>query len=75
MQRGAASRTAARCRGLWRGLDDAEWQLKGLPVVRGSPQKVQHWADDQTLKELPQPQVLFMFGLLNLKPAPSIVSI
>ena len=27
-----------------------------------------------TLNELPQPQVLFTFGLLNLKPAPSIVS-
>ena len=27
-----------------------------------------------TLKELPQPQVLFTFGLLNLKPAPSSVS-
>jgi hypothetical protein len=27
-----------------------------------------------TLNELPQPQVLFTFGLLNLKPAPSSVS-
>ena len=27
-----------------------------------------------TLNELPQPQVLFTFGLLNLKPAPSRVS-
>ena len=28
-----------------------------------------------TLNELPQPQVLLTFGLLNLKPAPSNVSI
>jgi hypothetical protein len=28
----------------------------------------------QTLKELPHPQVLFTFGLLNLNPAPSIDS-
>ena len=28
-----------------------------------------------TLNELPQPQVLLTFGLLNLKPAPSSVSI
>jgi len=27
-----------------------------------------------TLNELPQPQVLLTFGLLNLKPAPSSVS-
>ena len=27
-----------------------------------------------TLKELPQPQVLFTLGLLNLKPEPSMVS-
>jgi hypothetical protein len=27
-----------------------------------------------TLKELPQPQVLLTFGLLNLKPEPSMVS-
>jgi hypothetical protein len=27
-----------------------------------------------TLNELPQPHVLFTFGLLNLNPAPSIVS-
>ena len=27
-----------------------------------------------TLNELPQPQVFFTFGLLNLKPAPSRVS-
>jgi len=27
-----------------------------------------------TLNELPQPQVLFTFGLLNLNPAPSSVS-
>ena len=28
----------------------------------------------QALKELPQPQVLFTLGLLNLNPAPSSVS-
>ena len=31
-------------------------------------------AGAQALKELPQPQVDFTFGLLNLKPEPSIVS-
>ena len=30
--------------------------------------------DSYTLNELPQPQVLFTFGLLNLNPAPSSVS-
>ena len=30
--------------------------------------------DRQTVKELPQPQVLLTLGLLNLKPAPSSVS-
>ncbi len=28
----------------------------------------------QALNELPQPQVVFTFGLLNLNPAPSMVS-
>ena len=54
-------------------------QEKG-PRVRQEPRKIRANDDQElkcsyALKELPQPQVLLTLGLLNLKPAPSTVSI
>jgi hypothetical protein len=48
---------------------------QGTGTKRGHPDSIETPAEScYTLKELPQPQVLLTFGLLNLKPEPSIVS-
>lgn len=47
------------------------WGARRWRVLRRNKAKLEAI---YTLKELPQPQVLFTLGLLNLKPAPSRVS-
>jgi hypothetical protein len=47
---------------------------EGLLERIHEPRRSYRYLGNYTLKELPQPQVLFTFGLLNLKPAPSSVS-
>jgi hypothetical protein len=54
--------------------DPARRTIKRAPGVSRSPKVVPFIVGYYTLKELPQPHVLFTFGLLNLKPAPSSVS-
>ena len=48
-------------------------QKKGVQP-KPHPTKDENLYRNYTLNELPQPQVLFTFGLLNLNPAPSSVS-
>jgi len=51
-------------------FDFAQGRLRRLSQHKTS----QHRNKRYTLKEEPQPQVLFTFGFSNLKPAPSRVS-
>ncbi len=48
--------------------------MEKAPRGAGSLLKSWRWVRIYTLKELPQPQVDLTLGLLNLKPAPSMVS-
>ena len=44
--------------------------FRGGPVGGAEPLPPSERSERQALKELPQPQVDFTFGLLNLNPAP-----
>jgi len=54
--------------------DGATKKREGLKTLPYGADAVSIRADVYTLNELPQPQVLFTFGLLNLKPEPSMDS-
>ncbi len=57
-----------------KAFEDAADSLDGLRNAAGRERPLHGERLAQALKELPQPQVVFTFGLLNLKPEPSMVS-
>ena len=72
---GIAASTVVTGRGLrgtfWVGVNSWKRKREGL---KHPPLQNRNRSPVYTLKELPQPQVLFTLGLLNLKPEPSMDS-